>query len=126
MVVCVFLLQEMPEKAPAGQLPRAVEVIADHDLVDSCKPGDRVQIVGQYRCLPSKKNGFTSGTFRTVLIANNVLHINKDENSSGLIFSDRDVGVMRRLSKRKVRLDSNDSNNKFLFPSKSNFIQVDI
>lgn len=92
----------MPEKAPAGQLPRSVEVIADNDLVDACKPGDRIQIVGQYRCMPSKKNGFTSGTFRTVLIANNVLHINKDENSSGLIFSDRDVGVMRRLSKRKV------------------------
>lgn len=49
-----------------GQLPRSVDVVCEYDLVDLCKPGDRVQIVGNYRCLPNKQGSFTSGTFRFV------------------------------------------------------------
>uniref|UniRef100_A0A8C4ZNQ8 DNA replication licensing factor MCM3 n=1 Tax=Gadus morhua TaxID=8049 RepID=A0A8C4ZNQ8_GADMO len=71
-------IQEMPEKAPAGQLPRSVDVITDADLVDQAKPGDRVQLVGVYRCLPAKQGGFTSGTFRTTLLVNNVKLMSKE------------------------------------------------
>lgn len=91
-------IQEMPEKSPAGQLPRSVEVILDNDLVDKCKPGDRVQVVGIYRCLPRRQGSFTSGTFNTVLLANNVILMSKEV--SPLIFTD-DVQKCKKLSRQK-------------------------
>jgi DNA replication licensing factor MCM3 len=66
-------VQEMPERAPPGQLPRSVDVIMDDDLVDKCKPGDRIQLVGLYRSLGNRNAGSGSSTFRTLLHANNVL-----------------------------------------------------
>lgn len=91
-------IQEMPEKAPAGQLPRYVDIICDNDLVDSCKPGDRVQVVGSYRCLPAKQGGYTTGNFRTILIANNISQLSKDSTYS---VSREDVFNCRKLSRKK-------------------------
>ncbi|KAH8339659.1 hypothetical protein KR074_001955 [Drosophila pseudoananassae] len=89
-------IQEMPEKAPAGQLPRSVDIVCDDDLVDRCKPGDRVQIVGSYRCLPGKRGGYTSGTFKTVLLANNISLLSKESN---LDISREDIMLCKKLAK---------------------------
>uniref|UniRef100_A0A6Q2X161 DNA replication licensing factor MCM3 n=1 Tax=Esox lucius TaxID=8010 RepID=A0A6Q2X161_ESOLU len=89
-------IQEMPEKAPAGQLPRSVDVIANDDLVDTVKPGDRVQLVGIYRCLPAKQGGFTSGTFRTILLTNNVKRMSKEMVPA---FSAGDINKIKKFCK---------------------------
>ena len=93
-----FSVQELPEKAPAGQLPRSVDVIVENDLVDQCKPGDRVQIIGTFRCLPSKQGGYTNGTFRTVLLANNVKLLSKETSPN---ISAEDVQKCRTFSRQK-------------------------
>lgn len=93
-----FTIQEMPEKAPAGQLPRSVDIIVDNDLVDKCKPGDRVQVIGMYRCLPSKRSGFTPGTFRTVLIANHIQVMSKETAPK---FTASDISNIKKFGRSK-------------------------
>lgn len=91
-------LQEMPEKAPAGQLPRSIDIVCDNDLVDKCKPGDRVQVIGTYRCLPSKQQGFSSCTFRTIIICNNIKCMNTDYHPN---LSASDISKIKRFSQQK-------------------------
>lgn len=42
-------LQELPEDLPAGQLPHYIEVTVMGDLVDECRPGDRIMLTGIIR-----------------------------------------------------------------------------
>ncbi|XP_023339006.1 DNA replication licensing factor MCM3 [Eurytemora carolleeae] len=91
-------LQEMPEKAPTGQLPRNCDVILDNDMVDAAKPGDRVQVVGCFRCLPNKQQGYTGGTFRTVVIANNITLLSKEVTPN---ITGKDVHECKKFSKQK-------------------------
>lgn len=94
------VLQEMPERAPVGQLPRSVDLILDHDLVDKIKPGDRVQIVGVYKALAVGSSGqaSTSGMFRTVILVNNIQILGRE--MSNLTFSPMDIREIRTLGKR--------------------------
>jgi len=93
-------LQELPEKAPTGQLPRAVDAICEYDLVDQCKPGDRVQVVATFRALPGKQNGYTTGSFRTVLLVNNLIQKGQEENMN---ITGDDVQKCKSLSKKEKK-----------------------
>jgi DNA replication licensing factor MCM3 len=74
-----FVVQEMPEAAPLGQLPRSVDVFVESDLVDLVKPGDRISVVGIYRALaPLSANKTTTGIFKTVLLANNIKRLGQE------------------------------------------------
>jgi len=73
----VFTIQEMPEAAPLGQLPRSVDVYVDGDLVDETKPGDRVAVVGVYRADAGNQPGGTFGNFKTILVGNSIRKLRK-------------------------------------------------
>ncbi|KAH9081840.1 MCM2/3/5 family-domain-containing protein [Lactarius deliciosus] len=92
-------IQEMPERAPAGQLPRSTDVIIDDDLVDKCKPGDRIQLVGVYRSV----GGGATGTFKTLIIANNIVLLSS-KSGGGIAqtpLTDSDIRAINQLAKRK-------------------------
>ncbi len=96
-------IQEMPERAPAGQLPRGVDVILDDDLVDSVKPGDRIQLVGIYRSLGNRNAGQGSATFRTLLLANNVIMLSS-KSGGGIAqaaITDTDIRNINKVAKKK-------------------------
>ncbi|KAL9232259.1 hypothetical protein vseg_007387 [Gypsophila vaccaria] len=96
-------MQEVPEKSAPGQLPRTIDVIVEDDLVDACKPGDRVAIVGIYKALPGKSSGSVNGVFRTVLIANNVTLLNKEANAP--IYATEDLKNIKKIAEREDSFD---------------------
>ena len=55
----------------------------------------RVQVIGTYRCLPSKQAGFSSCTFRTIIICNNIKTMNTDDNPT---LSASDISKIKRFS----------------------------
>ncbi|KAI0336153.1 ATP dependent DNA helicase [Cubamyces sp. BRFM 1775] len=91
-------IQEMPERAPAGQLPRSTDVILDGDLVDKCKPGDRIQLVGVYRSV----GGGANGSFKTLILANNI-NLLSSKIGGGIAqtpLTDYDIRMINQLAKR--------------------------
>ncbi|KAH0534029.1 hypothetical protein FGG08_007364 [Glutinoglossum americanum] len=96
-------VQEMPERAPAGQLPRGVDIIMDDDLVDRVKPGDRIQLVGIFRSLGNGKSG--NSTFKTLILANHVVLLSS-KSGGGIAqatITDTDIRNINKVSKnRKV------------------------
>ena len=97
----------MPERAPAGQLPRSVDVIMDDDLVDRVKPGDRIQLVGIYRSLGNRNAGAGSSTFRTLILANNVILLSSKSGGgiAQVSITDTDIRNINKIAKGKRVFD---------------------
>lgn len=96
-------IQEMPERAPAGQLPRGVDVILDDDLVDKVKPGDRVQLVGIYRTLGNRNTNHNSAVFKTVILANNAVLLSSKSGGgvATATITDTDIRNINKVAKKK-------------------------
>jgi DNA replication licensing factor MCM3 len=96
-------IQEMPERAPAGQLPRSVDVILDDDLVDKAKPGDRVCIIGIYRSLGNRNAAQSSSTFKTVIICNEIslLSTKAGGGIAAPVITDNDINHIKDLARKR-------------------------
>lgn len=92
-------LQESPGTVPAGRLPRHREVILLWDLIDSCKPGDEIEVTGTYRnnydAQLNNKNGFP--VFATILEANYV--VKSHDQLAGFRITEEDERQIRRLAR---------------------------
>ncbi len=75
---CVFgdrqhiKLQETPESVPEGQTPHTIALNVHDDLVDSIRPGDRVEVTGIFRAQPVRVNPLRrtlKNVFRTYIDA---------------------------------------------------------
>ncbi|ETV88321.1 hypothetical protein H257_01595 [Aphanomyces astaci] len=115
----VLTIQETPETAPLGQLPRSCDVTVEADLVDKCKPGDRIHVIGVFRAIASQTVGedtwnkydsygsrqaaSSSGVFKTALLANNVQVMGKEVH--GIVMTTEDVMHVREFAKRGDAMD---------------------
>ncbi|KAF0690092.1 Aste57867_18486 [Aphanomyces stellatus] len=94
----VITIQETPETAPLGQLPRSCDVMLEADLVDRCKPGDRIHVIGVFRAIASQTAASSSGVFKTVMLANNLQVMGKEVH--GIVMTTEDIMHIREFSKR--------------------------
>ncbi|XP_040085850.1 LOW QUALITY PROTEIN: DNA replication licensing factor MCM2-like [Oryx dammah] len=92
-------IQESPSKVAAGRLPRSKDAILLADLVDSCKPGDEIELTGIYHNNYDGSLNTASGfpVFATVILANHVAK--KDTKVAVGELTDEDVRMITSLSK---------------------------
>ena len=92
-------IQELPERAPTGQLPRSIEIIIEEDLVDKVKPGDRIEVVGVYKTVGSSSTS-NLGLLKTMLIGSNIYSISTE------LTAPRITGTDIRLIKDYAKKDN--------------------
>src|SRR3989449_1229574 len=85
-------LQELPEDLPAGQLPHYVEATVMGDLVDQCRPGDRIILTGIIR-VEQEQFGpqLKSNLFRLRMEGNNIEYL-------GGIAGTKDTRTLERIA----------------------------
>jgi len=73
-------IQEVPEDLPAGRIPRSVQAILTHEMVDYVKPGDRVKVMGIFRSvLATSMRSNNSTLFKTFIEVNYIDPEDKSE-----------------------------------------------
>ncbi|XP_038987666.1 DNA replication licensing factor MCM4 [Phoenix dactylifera] len=104
----IVKLQETPDEIPEGGTPHTVSILMHDKLVDSGKPGDRVEITGIYRAM-SIRMGPTQRTVKSIFKTYiDCLHLKKTDKSK-LHIED------------PLECDSNTSNNRAVEDESPNY-----
>ncbi len=110
-------LQERPDEIPEGETPTNVNLIVYDDLVDECKPGDAVEIIGIYRAQPlrvSRNRRELKSIFNCYVEAisicfnyQNKVVINNEvmKESEKILFTKEEVRKFKKLSKKRTVYD---------------------
>ena len=79
------------------------DFVLEGDLVDACKPGDRVMMTGVYKPLGGRGPN-VSGAFRSVVVVNSVEQLSQAVQASADISAD-DLREMKDLASKDEVLD---------------------
>ena len=94
-------IQEVPEDLPPGRIPRSVQAILTYDLVDTIKPGDRINVMGVFKSVLAQSiKGLNSTLFKTYVDVN---FIDPEDKSDEFIdISKEDIKTIKKLSKEPM------------------------
>ncbi len=94
-------IQEVPEDLPPGRIPRSVQAILTYDLVDTIKPGDRINVMGVFKSVLAQSiKGLNSTLFKTYVDVN---FIDPEDKSDEYIdISKEDIKKIKKLSKEPM------------------------
>ncbi len=106
-------LQELPEDLPAGHLPHYLEVTVIGDLVDECRPGDRILLTGIVRIEQEQlSQQVKTSLFRLRMEGNNIEYL-------GGRTADKDNRTIERLE-----INSEDEKHIFALARKNDAYDV--
>ena len=94
-------IQEVPEDLPPGRIPRSVQAILTHDLVETVKPGDRIKVMGTFKSeMAHTKEHFNSTLFKAYVDVN---YIDPEDKSEDFIdVSKEEIKLIENLSKEPM------------------------
>ena len=106
-------LQELPEDLPAGHLPHYLEVTVIGDLVDQCRPGDRILLTGIVRIEQEQLSQHVkTSLFKLRMEGNNIEYL-------GGRAGDKDNRTMER-----IEISNEDEKRIFALANKSNSYDI--
>jgi DNA replication licensing factor MCM4 len=96
-------LQESPEAIPEGETPHTVTLFAYDDLVDTARPGDRLEVTGIFRAVPmrpSPRKSTVQSVYKTYLDVIHYRNCTTQEEAS--VGQDKDGNELPRVSEARV------------------------